>query len=129
MGNNANGISGKPTVLVVDDDQLVRNMIADMLRFGGFHALEAAGGAQALHLLANGQSVAAIVTDVCMPLMDGVALSHRVRAVHPEMPIVLVSGDMRPDAALLPVGTRYIHKPPRLRDLVATVVEAIDSHS
>ena len=36
----------------------------------GFHVLEAAGGAQALHLLANGQSVAAIVTDVRMPLMD-----------------------------------------------------------
>ena len=73
--------------------------------------------------------MAAIVTDVRMPLMDGVDLSHRVRAVHPEMPVVLVSGDARPAAALLPAGTRYIQKPPKLRDLVATVVEAIDSHS
>ncbi len=41
------------------------------------------------------------------------------------MPIVLVSGDARPDAALLPAGTRYLHKPPTLRGLVATVLQAI----
>ena len=53
----------------VDDDLLFPPLSP------GFHALEAAGGAQALHLLANGQSVAAIVTQVRMPLMDGVDLS------------------------------------------------------
>ena len=127
MANVDHRAAGKPIVLVVDDDPLVCNTIADMLRLGGFHALEATGGAQALHMLANGRSVAAVVTDVRMPVMDGVDLCHRVRAVHPEMPIVLVSGDAQPDPALLPPGTRYIHKPPKLRELIATLFEAIDS--
>ena len=115
----------KATVLIVDDEPLVRGTIADMLRLGGFHVLEAMGGAQALHLLANGQPMAAVVTDVRMPGMDGVDLSHRVRAIHPEMPIVLVSGETCPDAAQLPAGTHYIHKPPKLRELIATVFQAI----
>jgi len=100
-------------------------MIADMLRLGGFDVLEAATGRQALAVLANGQAVSAVVSDVRMPVMDGVDLSHRVREVHPEMPIVLVSGEACPDSARLPAGTHYIHKPPRLRELVAAVFQAM----
>lgn len=122
-----NGTGAKPTVLVVDDEPLVRNTTADMLRLGGFHVLEAAGGAQALHLLANGQPVAAIVTDVRMPLMDGVDLSHRVRATHADMPVVFVSGDTHLDSALMPTGTQYLHKPVQLRELIAAVFQAIGS--
>jgi len=58
--------------------------------------------------------------------MDGVDLSHRVRALNPEMPIVLVSGDARPDAALLPAGTRYLRKPVKSRELIAAIADAID---
>lgn len=122
------GAAGKPRVLVVDDEALVRNTIADMLRLGGFEVLEAATGSQALDVLADGRSVAALITDVRMPVMDGVDLSYRVRAAHPKMPIVLVSGDTRLDAALLPAGTSYINKPPKLRELVATVFQAIETH-
>jgi len=77
----------KPTVLIVDDEPLVRMTIADMLRLGGFYVLEAASGSEALDVVANGHSVAALVSDIRMPAMDGVDLSHRVRAVHPEMPL------------------------------------------
>lgn len=122
-----NGTSPKPTVLIVDDEPLVRMTIADMLRLGGFDVLEAGAGAQALQLLAAERPVAAVVTDVRMPGMDGVDLSHRMRASYPVMPIVLVSGDTRPDAALLPTGTRYIRKPTNLRELIATVFQAIGS--
>ena len=114
----------KPTVLVVDDEPLVRMTTADMLRFGGFDVLEAAAGAQALGLL-DAQPVAALVTDVRMPGMDGVDLSHRVRAAHPDMPVVFVSGDSQPDAAHLPTRTHYIRKPVNLRQLIATVSQAI----
>jgi len=114
MEHGLSGTSAKPAVLIVDDEPHVRMTIADMLRLGGFEVLEAAAGIQALHLLATGRRVAALVTDV-------VDLSNRVRAAHPEMPIVLVSGDARPDAALLPAETRYLRKPPTLRELIATV--------
>ena len=51
--------SQKPTVLIVDDEPLVRTTIADMLRLGGFDVLEAATADQGLAVLANGQAVAA----------------------------------------------------------------------
>lgn len=125
MEHGLSGTSAKPAVFIVHDEPLVRMTIADMLRLGGFEVLEAAAGPQALHLLATERPVAALVTDVHMPGMNGVDLSNRVRAAYPEMPIVLVSGDARPDAALLPAGTRYLHKPPTLRELIATVFQAI----
>ena len=126
MAVDLKGTGPKPTVLVVDDEPLVRMTIADMLRSGGFDVLEAAAGAQALQLLAAERPAAALVTDVRMPGMDGVDLSHRVRALNPEMPIVLVSGDARPDAALLPAGTRYLRKPVKSRELIAAIADAID---
>ena len=112
MMDGLNGSAAKPTVLVVDDEPLVRMTTADMLRFGGFEVLEAAAGAQALGLL-DAQPVAALVTDV------------RVRAAHPDMPVVFVSGDSQPDAAHLPTRTHYIRKPVNLRQLIATVSQAI----
>ena len=112
----------KPKVLIVDDEPTT---IADMLRLGGFNVLEAATAGEALAVLANSHAVAAVVSDIRMPVMDGVDLSHRVRAAHPEMPIVLLSGEACPDAARLPAGTHYIHKPPKLRELIATVLQAI----
>jgi DNA-binding NtrC family response regulator len=67
-----NGPSPKPIVLIVDDEPLVRMTIADMLRLGGFDVQEVATGGQALAVLANGQAVAAVVSDIRMPVMDGV---------------------------------------------------------
>jgi CheY-like chemotaxis protein len=119
-----NGPGPKPKVLIVDDEPLVRMTIADLLRLGGFDVLEAAAGVQALQMLAE-HPVAALVSDVRMPGMDGVDLSHRARAAHPQIPIVLVSGDTCPDAALLPAGTYYLPKPTNVRKLIATVLRAI----
>jgi CheY-like chemotaxis protein len=122
------GTGAKPTVLVVDDEPLVRMTTADMLRLGGFDVLEAAAGAQALDVLATGQPVVALVTDVRMPGMDGVDLSRRVRATHPDMPVVFVSGDTHLDTTQLPEGAQCLRKPVPLRELIATVFQAVDGH-
>jgi CheY-like chemotaxis protein len=129
MVNGPNATGAKPKVLVVDDEPLVRMTTADMLRLGGFDVLEAGAGVQALDLLAAQQPVVALVTDVRMPGMDGADLSRRVRATHPDMPIVVVSGDAKFDPADLPAGTRYLSKPLNLRQLIATVFQAISSRS
>ena len=67
----SNEVGLKHTILVVDDEPLARLTTADMLRLGGFNVLEAGNGAQALELLADGYHVAAVVTDVRMPVLDG----------------------------------------------------------
>ena len=114
----------KRTILVVDDEPLARLTTADMLRLGGFDVLEAGSGAQALELLADGYHVAAVVTDVRMPVLDGVGLSHAIREAHPQIPVLFVSGDTF-DAAELPAGTHYLRKPLNLRQLIACVIQAI----
>ena len=100
----------KATVLIVDDEPLVRTTIADMLRSGGFHVLEKRRAAHKLCIsLANGQPMAAVVSQRRMPGMDGGVgpFLIGVRAIHPEMPIVLVSGDYAPPCcACSPAGTR-----------------------
>jgi two-component system, cell cycle response regulator CpdR len=79
--------------LVVDDEPSVRNFIMAVLQSDGFQSIEAENGAQALELLRKpGTDVDLVVTDIKMPLMDGMTLACSVRAEFPAIPIILVSG-------------------------------------
>ena len=69
-------------VLVVDDDELERTLIADRLTQRGIEVLEAGDGAQALHMLRN-KPVPVVVVDWHMPVMDGIEFTERFRAELP----------------------------------------------
>ena len=79
-------------LLLVDDEELVRIGTGEMLRDHGHHVIEAADGSQALALLADGAAFDAVVTDYKMPHMDGAQLAERIRAVRPDLPILLITG-------------------------------------
>ena len=79
--------------LVVDDDPSVRKFIKAVLQSDGFQTSEAENGVQALELLRKlCGAVDLLVSDIKMPLMDGIALACSVRAEFPAIPIILVSG-------------------------------------
>jgi two-component system, cell cycle response regulator CpdR len=79
--------------LVVDDDPCVRNFIKAVLQKDGYQISEAENGVQALQVLRKMcGAVDLLVSDIKMPLMDGIALACSVRAEFPAIPIVLVSG-------------------------------------
>jgi CheY-like chemotaxis protein len=83
------------TVLVVEDEVLVRLMIAEELRSAGFQVIEAADADEALAVLAHIADVSVIFSDVRMPgSMDGLELAKKVRADFPEIRIVLASGNV-----------------------------------
>jgi len=115
----------QPIVLVVEDNSLVRVVIADFLESGGFTVIQAADGAAALQVLASGADFHVLFTDVQMPgPIDGVGVAMRVRDQRPGMPIVVTSGHGIPES--LPAGGRFVSKPydnrkvvTLLRDLVA----------
>ncbi|EQB31909.1 ATP-binding protein [Sphingobium ummariense] len=80
------------SILLVDDEDLVRGATADMLRMLGHEVVEAEGGAQALRMLESEKQVEAVVTDYKMPGMDGAELADLIRNARPGMPMLLISG-------------------------------------
>jgi len=79
------------TVLVVDDEQGIRDMLARHLRFVGYEVLRAGNGREALAILEH-QCVDVVVTDLVMPEMDGVALMRALREGYPTVPFVAITG-------------------------------------
>jgi PAS domain S-box-containing protein len=92
------------TILLVDDEELVRTATAEMLRDLGHEVVEASGGAQALGKLGARLQVDAVVTDYRMPRMNGVELAARIRKAWPGTPILLITGytDLTDDVSDLP---------------------------
>jgi CheY-like chemotaxis protein len=82
-----------PTVLVVDDDALVREPIADYLREVGYDVLEAGDAQEAIDLVSHLAHVDLVFSDVRMPgELDGVGLARWVKAHRPDVPVLLTSG-------------------------------------
>ena len=112
----------RATILLVDDEELVRNGTADMLRDIGYEVLTAASGAEALMLLRSGAEINLLVTDYLMPGMNGVDLVQAAGSVVPGLPALLITGYSNiasgPGAAL-----PRLAKPFRQVDLAARVAE------
>jgi len=86
------GRAGRGLALLVDDEALVRMSTADMLNDLGFEVIEASSAEEALQLIRTGLSPDLLVTDHLMPGMSGAELAREVRAIRPELPVLLVSG-------------------------------------
>ena len=90
--------AGGATVLVVEDDETVRRMTVRALGEAGYATLEAADGQEALDLVRDSPDPPdLVVTDLGMPRMDGYELARRLRADHPNLPVLLISGHVHPD--------------------------------
>ena len=80
------------SVLLVDDEDLVRTATAEMIRDLGHTVVEAGGGLEALARLDGGLSVDVVVTDYMMPGMDGGLLARRIAETHPKTAVLLITG-------------------------------------
>ena len=88
-----NGVAARRTILVVEDEVLLRMFIADELRSAGYNVLEASNAGEALDLL-SGQPVQLLFSDIRMPgTMDGVELARAIRSRYPEIKVVLTSAE------------------------------------
>ena len=87
-------------VLVVDDDVLVRSMIADVLRDAELLVIECGDADEALEVLQSGTVVALLFSDIRMPgSIDGVGLAKAVKTEYPDLKIVLTSSEQPPEDA------------------------------
>ena len=118
-------------VLVVDDEDLVRNFVCQALRATGFDVLEASGGAAALEIAhARGAELDLVVSDVVMPHMSGPELAALLTQEWPDLPILFVSGYSEPtrDAPGSAINAdNLLQKPFTAAELRARVQRALAS--
>jgi DNA-binding NtrC family response regulator len=113
-------------ILVVEDDALLRDMIADILTEAGFATLQAACAGAALDMLYDqpdaADEIAAIVTDVDMPGdLDGLGLAARVNEIWPWIGVVVTSGAHRAALRALRPPALFLAKPFPAERLIAAV--------
>ena len=125
VGVQANDIH---TVLVVEDEVLVRLMIAEELRSAGFQVIEASDADEALAVLANIADVSVIFSDIRMPgSMDGLELAKKVRADFPKIRIVLASGNLAAVASVDHDG--FFLKPYEANEIINLIKTLLDQKS
>jgi two-component system cell cycle sensor histidine kinase/response regulator CckA len=91
-GPDASGDESRRLVLVVDDEQGLRELVCRTLRAEGYDTLEAGHGAEALQIIETAPApVDLVVTDVVMPGMDGRELGRRLSQRWPDLPILYIS--------------------------------------
>jgi CheY-like chemotaxis protein len=114
-------ISGKPVILVVEDETLVRMSAVSVAEDSGFEALSAASADEAIGILESRSDVLLVFTDVNMPgSMNGLRLAHAVRGRWPPVELLVTSALGNITARDLPERGRFLPKPYE----VATLSEA-----
>jgi PAS domain S-box-containing protein len=113
------------TVLLVDDEDIVRMATAEMLRDLGYTVVEAGSGAQALSALRSGLEASVLVTDYLMPGMSGAALVQEMRAAGHKLPSLIITAYA--NAGLdVPADVPRLAKPFRQADLAARLHELLE---
>ncbi|MGH7094394.1 MAG: response regulator [Stellaceae bacterium] len=104
---------GLQTILVAEDEVLVRSSVAEYLRATGHRVIEAANAAEALTVLGAGLEVDLVFSDIVMPGdIDGIGLARLMRRRFPDIPVVLTSGDQS-RATEANIADGFIRKPYR----------------
>ena len=112
------------TVLVVDDEDALRQLARTVLQRAGYRVLCAVDGIEALERFGDGRGVDTVLLDLTMPRLDGHDTLARLTAIRPDLPVILSSGygeqEVRADE-----GALFLRKPWRAADLLSLVGRAI----
>lgn len=123
------------TILLVDDEELLRAGMQEMLELQGFKVITAPNGEQALACLAQ-ERIDLVITDLVMPTMDGIDFVQQLRKTLPDVPVIVVSGSTRNimerygiDTIQVPGADASLSKPFKGVDLVAQIKELLGPRS
>ena len=123
--------ASRDTLLIVDDEPLMTELFERFMSKRGFHVLTAASGAEALRIVEAEQNrVRLVLTDMTMPLMDGLTLAGELGRRSPALPVVLTTGhdaDMETVRGL-PNIEAVVRKPYRNQVLAEQIQELLRTH-
>ncbi len=117
-------------ILVVDDEEPIREIVTAMLQSSGYQCQQAASGKQALALLTSGDAFELVLSDLMMADMDGIGLLERTKEKYPDMPVVMVTAVHDISVALAAIRNGaydYLLKPFEREQLLATVRRALEN--
>ena len=127
---HSRGRSTDPLILVVDDDQAVCNLTGSMLELKGYGVLCASNGHEAVSLFeAFGPRIKLLVIDIVMPSMSGPIIVQRLRDLRPDLPVLFVSGLVKPPHFLGVTEEWFLRKPYTQRLLINKIRELLPPSS
>ncbi len=119
------------SILLVEDEDMLRGLIRELLEIKGFAVLEASQGMEALELMRAAENpVDLVLTDVVMPHMSGSELVERLREDHPALRVIFMSGytganNTAIHKSLELPGVAFLQKPFRLNALISAVEDLL----
>jgi two-component system cell cycle sensor histidine kinase/response regulator CckA len=119
---------GTARVLIVESDQVVRDLTREILAAHGYAVSAAASSDEALRLVGEGERFDLLVTELLMPLVDGATLARRVRASQPEVKVILVSGyvtESGEPSLAVGAGATFLAKPFTPEQLLWTIAGVV----
>jgi CheY-like chemotaxis protein len=123
--------AGTETILLVEDELGVRQLVCEMLLRLGYQILQASGGAEALRLFEQSHgSIDLLITDVIMPQMSGRDLAQRLKALQPSLKVLYISGytdDMLAHHGVLESNVFLLQKPFAPDELAKKLREVLDA--
>src|ERR1700709_2143385 len=109
-----------PTVLIVEDEMVLRMRAVDIVEDAGFAPIEAVNADDALAILESRSDIELLFTDIQMPgSMDGLKLAHDVHERWPLIKIIIVSGQLKLTDADKPTNSRFFGKPLDVKHMVS----------
>jgi putative nucleotidyltransferase with HDIG domain len=117
-------------ILVVDDEEPIREIVASMLGTAGYACKQAASGMEALSVLNSGEEFELMLSDLMMADLDGIGLLERTKEKYPDMPVVMVTAVHDISVALAAIRNGaydYLSKPFEREQLLNTVSRALEN--
>jgi putative nucleotidyltransferase with HDIG domain len=117
-------------ILVVDDEEAIREIVASMLGSAGYTCKQAGSGMEALSILTSGEVFELLLSDLMMADLDGIGLLERTKEKYPDMPVVMVTAVHDISVALAAIRNGaydYLLKPFERDQLLATVSRALEN--
>jgi two-component system, response regulator PdtaR len=120
---------GRPTILLVEDDIIIRSPLAEYLQSVGFITVEAANAGEAITLFAARVPIDLVFSDIRMPgPMDGLGLAQWIRQHQPGVPVLLTSGTSSV-ARARQVGAVFVAKPYQVAEIAARIRDLLASET
>jgi putative nucleotidyltransferase with HDIG domain len=117
-------------ILIVDDEEAIREIVASMLSIAGYKCQQAGSGVEALAILESGEEFELMLSDLMMAELDGIGLLERTKEKYPDMPVVMVTAVHDISVALAAIRNGaydYLLKPFEREQLLATVRRAMEN--